>query len=313
MDTIVRDAVPEHDFGAVAALLTQHGPEPVEAWELTEEHARIVPGKLLRRFVAERDGSIVGVATCIRFPSQPPALYHVHVVANPEGEGVGSALATRLEELLDAEPVEELWVDVREDRPRGLAFAGRHGFEERQRQVRAVLDLAHWRPETFAERIATVEAADVRVLDFATTAGDEGALRGLYEINRIAGLDDPSSAGGFPPFETWLRIVPESEGFDPRGQILAEAGGRFVGLAAVGRSGDRAWNAITGVAPEFRGRGIAQALKARAAEYAQQAGARRLETETNVENAPMRAINRLLGYRESPGYRTLARRLKLEG
>jgi len=264
VETVVRDADPARDFESVAALLTLHGAEPVEAWELLEEHARVVPGKLLRRFVAERGGTVVGVATCIRFPSQPAGLYHVHVLAEPGGIGVGSALAARLEELLAGEPVAELWVDVREDRPRGLQFAEQHGFNER-------------------------------------------ALRALYEINRVAALDDPSSAGGFPPYETWLGIVPQSSGFDAEGQILAEAGGRFVGLAAVGHSGEQAWNAITGGAPEFRGRGIGGALKVRAAEYAQAAGAGRLETETNAENAAMRAINRSLGYEERPGYLTLSR------
>ncbi|HXH87810.1 MAG TPA: GNAT family N-acetyltransferase [Gaiellaceae bacterium] len=229
------------------------------------------------------------------------------MLAEPGGIGVGSALAARLEELLAGEPVAELWVDVREDRPRGLQFAEQHGFIERARQAKAVLDLAAWRPEDFVGRIASIEAGGVRLLDFARTAGDERALRALYEINRVAALDDPSSAGGFPPYETWLGIVPQSSGFDAEGQILAEAGGRFVGLAAVGHSGEQAWNAITGVAPEFRGRGIGGALKVRAAEYAQAAGAVRLETETNAENATMRAINRSLGYEERPGYLTLSR------
>lgn len=309
MATFVRDADPAQDYEAVASLLTRHGPERAEADELREEHDRFVEGKLLRRFVAEREGRIVGVATCRRYPSQPAGLYHVHVVAEPEGLGIGSLLARRLEELLASEPVEELWVDVREDRLRGLEFAGRHGFEERNHQVKAVLDLTAWRPEAFTSDVQRVEEGGVHLLDFSETRGDEASLRGLYEINRIAGLDDPSSAGGFPSYETWLEIVPRSVGFDPAGQILAEVdNGRFVGLAAVGTSGEHAWNAITGVDPAHRGRGIARALKARAASYAQRAGARTLETEMNVANHAMRSVNRALGYREGPGYRTLSRR-----
>ena len=309
MTAVVRAVDPDRDWEAVAGLLTRHGPERVEAGELAEEHLRIVEGKLLRRFVAERDGVVVGTAVCIRYPSQPAGLYHVHVVADPEGGGVGSLLARRLEQELVAEPVEELWVDVREDRPRGLEFAARHGFEEQRRQLKAILDLAGWKDESGAGAVDRVEALGVRLLSFAETAGDEGALRALYEVNRVAALDDPSSAGGFPSYETWTELVPGSGSFDPAGQILAELDARIVGLAAVGRSGSAAWNAITGVLPEHRGKGIGRALKVRAATYAQQAGALTLETETNVENHPMRAVNRALGYRELPGYRTLSRRV----
>ncbi len=105
--------------------------------------------------------------------------------------------------------------------------------------------------------------------------------------------------------------MPRSVGFDPRGQILAEHAGRFVGLAAVGSSGERAWNAITGVEPAFRGRGIARALKTRAALYAQERGALVLETEMSAANEAMRRLNRSLGYREQPGYVTLSRRIQL--
>lgn len=308
MPAVVRDADPERDFAAIAELLTRHGAERVEEWELREEHERVVEGKLLRRFVAERGGIVAGVATCVRYPSQPAGLYHVHIVAEPEGKGTGRVLARRLCELLEAEPVEELWVDVRDDRPRGFSFARLQGFSVRARQVKATLDLRDWqRPEETA-RGAHLEAEGIRLLDFGETRGDSGALRALYEINRVAGLDDPSSAGGFPPYETWLGIVPRSAGFDPHGQILAENGGRFVGLAAVGSSGGQAWNSITGVDPAFRRRGIARALKILAAEHAQRLGVAMLETEMSATNEAMRALNRSLGYREQPGYRTLSRR-----
>ena len=307
MPIVVRDAEPERDFAAIAELLTRHGTERVEEWELREDHERVVEGKLLRRFVAERDGEIVGAATCVRYPSQPAGLYHVHVVAEPEGQGAGRLHSRRLEELLEAEPVEELWVDVREDRSRGLAFAELQGFAERARQVRATLDLHDWKERGSAEQAARLKADGITFLDFGRTSGDDTALQALYAINRIAGLDDPSSAGGFPSYDAWLEIVPRSTGFDPGGQILAAHDGRFVGLAAVGSSGDEAWNAITGVDPAFRRRGIARALKIRAAEHARHLGAISLETETSAANDAMRALNRSLGYVEQAGYITLSK------
>jgi RimJ/RimL family protein N-acetyltransferase len=57
---------------------------------------------------------------------------------------------------------------------------------------------------------------------------------------------------------------------------------------------------MTGVMPAYRGRGIAGALKRATVAWAAANGVVTLETENNVENAPMRAINLALGYQPQP-------------
>jgi GNAT superfamily N-acetyltransferase len=66
-------------------------------------------------------------------------------------------------------------------------------------------------------------------------------------------------------------------------------------------SDDAAENDFTGVAPDYRGRGIATALKRQAIAWAQGNGVRWFYTSSEVGNAPMIAINRRLGYQ--PGVR----------
>jgi GNAT superfamily N-acetyltransferase len=63
----------------------------------------------------------------------------------------------------------------------------------------------------------------------------------------------------------------------------------------------RAYNATTGVIRAYRGRKIAQALKALAACYARQHGAREIGTDNDSLNAPMLAVNRKLGYQPQSG------------
>lgn len=53
---------------------------------------------------------------------------------------------------------------------------------------------------------------------------------------------------------------------------------------------------------DYRGRGLAQALKLQTVLLARRAGMRTIRTNNDSLNAPMLAVNRKLGYRPEPGY-----------
>ena len=57
---------------------------------------------------------------------------------------------------------------------------------------------------------------------------------------------------------------------------------------------------MTAVARAQRGRGIATALKRATIDWARAAGLERLQTENNIGNASIRAVNARLGYRPLP-------------
>jgi RimJ/RimL family protein N-acetyltransferase len=57
---------------------------------------------------------------------------------------------------------------------------------------------------------------------------------------------------------------------------------------------------MTGVARAWRGRGLARALKAATIAWAMDNGLEALEGSNDIENAPMRAVNRRLGYQPEP-------------
>ena len=91
--------------------------------------------------------------------------------------------------------------------------------------------------------------------------------------------------------------------FAPCDLKRVEADGTFAGYASLcvpGADPTTAWHDMTGVMPAFRGRGIAGALKRAAIGWAAANDFARLETENNVGNAPMRAINAALGYAPLP-------------
>ena len=82
---------------------------------------------------------------------------------------------------------------------------------------------------------------------------------------------------------------------------------------AGGDGGRRAHNAFTGVLREYRGRGLARALKVLATEEARQQGRRWISTMNNARNTAMLAINSSLGYERQPGLWFLRKTLRPGG
>lgn len=313
MTTTVLPAAPTEHYGPIADLLTRVGPERVEEYELHEHDERVLPGKLVRRWVALSGEAVVGTAFAIRYPSEPEGLFNVLVAVEPAAEraGVGGRLARCVEDVVVAEKASLLRAELREGSPRAAAFAQARGFAEVRRSLRSALDLRTADESAAVAALERIEAAGIRLRSFADVQQDDVALRALYAINRTASVDDPATLDGtFPPFETWRRVVVESAGFQPEGQFVAEAGGRFVGLAAVALDGDgSATSVITGVDRAYRRRGIALALKLLTIRHARANGATWLVTENDARNEPMLAINRGLGYEPRPGYVVLERSL----
>jgi GNAT superfamily N-acetyltransferase len=66
---------------------------------------------------------------------------------------------------------------------------------------------------------------------------------------------------------------------------------------ALGEAGDQAEHGLTVVRPDWRGRGVATALKRRQIAYAAAHGIERLMTWTQRRNGDMQRLNAALGYR----------------
>jgi len=110
------------------------------------------------------------------------------------------------------------------------------------------------------------------------------------------------------PYERWRNNFRTRPEMDPAGWIMAIDGDRWVGLSSVVRRPDEGYfTGFTGIEREYRGRGIALALKIVSLEYARSIGAREIFTSNHSVNAPMLAINRKLGYLPEPGSFNLAK------
>lgn len=132
-----------------------------------------------------------------------------------------------------------------------------------------------------------------------TTLADRPELEeSVEELWRIAHDDVPSalrfSSADVPPMRGELGDEPD------RGVALIAVDGddRVVGLALLIRSSDRsvAGHRMTATARDWRGRGVAHALKVAAIRWAAANGVTKLQASNDSGNAPMQAVNARFGY-----------------
>jgi GNAT superfamily N-acetyltransferase len=301
------------DLPRVAELYCQSNPEPISPEEILEWDTIKQSGGLRYRLVAEDEsGHIVGYGHLVRDPYMAAGLYWVHIIVSPSerGKGYGHEL---YQTLSSVESATHLRAEVRDDCGEGLAFAERLGFTVDRHLFESTLDLASFDDSRFVGAIGAASAAGGGLHFFSLAdAGDtESARRQLWEINTRAAQDVPGNTGEVRPFEIFVQQVCHSSWYRPDGQILvADPNNLVVGMSAVGyftnADGAYMYNMMTGVLPEYRGRGIALALKLQTIECARRYGALYVRTNNDSENAPMLALNEKLGYRREPGlYRLL--------
>jgi RimJ/RimL family protein N-acetyltransferase len=302
----IRQAEPAADFPRIAELLSSHEPEPVTAEQLWEWERRMSADRIRRRLVAvASDGAIVGYGYIDHETWMRPGRFELWALVDParRGAGIGAALYDHAQQLAVAHGATSFGSEVRDDDPASLRFAERRGFRIDGHTFESILDLTAFDDQRFAGAIEVAEATGIRFFTMADLGDTAEAKRKLYELNRRTALDNPSADGTFAPFEEFQQFVFGASWYRPDGQILAADGERWVGIAAVAYYPERnsAYNAFTGVERDYRGRGLAQALKLLAIRFAQRYGAAHIRTNNDSQNAPMLAINRKLGYRPEPG------------
>ncbi|HEX6745999.1 MAG TPA: GNAT family N-acetyltransferase [Longimicrobium sp.] len=174
-----------------------------------------------------------------------------------------------------------------------LRFLARRGFAETMRMFGLALDVRAIDPLRLA---AYEQAAAAQGFALTTLAAEERrnphSLRDLWEVYAAAqeGWRDPDPPPVPDPpmtFEAFLRRMDEFP-TDPDAFFIAIHGERYAGLT--GSIG-------TAVHPAYRGRGVANALKARAALHARTTGRGTMETCTG--NPAMLRANENVGFRRT--------------
>jgi mycothiol synthase len=282
-------------------------PESVASWRHSDatREARIKWG----RWLCEEDGRAIGVAgfSGMSWMYHPRKFYgYVMVLPAARRRGVGAALYERLlAELAAHEPL-SLRGEIFEEHADGLRFAAQRGFAAGMRERESVLDLTAFDPDRFAADVERALApGDIAILGYEELADDPDRHRKLWELEMLAGRDMPAPQPlTAPDREAHAKRLFEHPQFFPECFLVALDEGAYVGQTWLWHceTPGRLHTGFTGVLREYRGRGIATALKVKALARAKGLGYRDVLTWNDTTNASMLGVNDRLGFRERPAW-----------
>jgi GNAT superfamily N-acetyltransferase len=295
----------ETDAAEMARIYSHTTTEPISEktardwWMLRKDEIRVTTLAL------DEKNKAVGYWDVEHEAWERPGCFFIKVIVVPEfrNRKLGSQMYADALRVAREHGATKLESTIREDDIISNRFVEKRGFKVEHHSFESVLDLNCFDEKKFDDLLARVHADGFRFLSLADAGLTDENKHKLYEVNRASGLDNPGSDGDFPDFYAFSKNVFDASWFRADTQILASLGDRWVGLSAIGLYPEEgyAYNAFTGVLREYRGHGLAQALKLQTILLAKKVGARYIRTNNDSQNAPMLAINRKLGYQPEPG------------
>ena len=313
----VREFRPE-DYAAITNVYNAVDPDyPSTEGEVRQEDDQWDREKYVQvRYVAADagTGAIAALAEYNHMPwSFDPRRFSAWIGVRPDrqGQGIGSGLYDRLFEDFRARGATSLRVWAREDRAVSIAFLQHRGYRELERAWESRLDLTAFDLSPFADRAIVPSGIEVVTLA-EELAKDPEALRKVYAFDALVSLDTPRlDPHTTPEYDVW-RSHATGPWFLPEAFFLAKDGDAIVGQSDLGKSEaepDLLYTGFTGVRREYRGRGIAWALKLRALTWAKERGYRKVRTWNSTRNAQMLGINVALRFQKQPVWITFAKDL----
>lgn len=255
-------------------------------------------------------GDVIGYNEVRHSAWHEAGTYGLRVLVHPaqRRQGVGAALYADALRFAHGNAVTVLRTNVADDSETDMTFARGRGFEPKAHLFPSTLDLKMLDEEALVEALDSrrqLEAQGWRFTSMAGLGDTIEARRKLHRLNATTANDIPGATGNYiPPFEDFNREVCEQPWYRPEGQrvVIHDNTGEFAAMSAVTVNADgHAYNLHTGVAREWRGRKLAQAVKCDAIQYAIGQGATCIDTDNDSRNAPMLAINVKLGYARRAG------------
>jgi len=277
---------------------------------------------LLKRFECfdpEHD-RIAGFGELINVPDMyHPRKFMAGILVDPEQQcsGIGRAIYNRLEEELTQRNAILAWTMSKEDLPKRMEFFRRRGFVERTRNWESRLDLSTANAAPFQRYL---DNALKEGIAFATLAEEQrhgqDALRKIHELVQLIQADMPREADFTPlAYSDWETYSLKNPQLLLDGYFLAKDGPNYVGMSDVHRIDSEPGvlnQDDTGVIREYRGRGIATALKLKVIEFGKKNGYRTIKTWNDSGNSPMLTINIKLGFKRQVGWVMMEKILRSE-
>lgn len=314
-----------NDYEDASQLMSAHYSELVTVERMMEEDAMIpLTGSLSRdengkltghdrlRLIAENsDGKMIGYGHAWRAPWSPTGVLYEQIIVNRQerGRGAGQEIYEALMNYTLEVGADRIVYDVRDDEPESIAFATARGFATERHLFESVIELGELGSTITNKPIAPTNA-EIKIATLADLSGEDMEKQ-LYELYRKTHRDIPGFEGEYMWYSEWRMRKVDRADFDRTLVWIALDGDRPVGVVdlLVFEQTQSVYNDYTCVDADYRGQGIASALKQRSIIEAAKRGFRYIRTNNDSLNIPMLTINRKLGFKPVPGYYQMIRSL----
>ena len=300
--------VVDADWDAIAELDNCYQPNPVTGDILRQRHSVWLQGDPRLDIVAlDNTGSIIAYCRSHRRSSEPEGIFRIKIVVHPSqtGHGLGRFLLAGAEKFAKVSGGKHGMSAVEETCPRGMDFAKKAGYEIVQHLFESTLELVTFDPNPYVMAVACLEEEGFRFMNFRDLGATDENWQELYSLDCATDKDTPGSEfWSLGTLQEYRAHREQMIGFVPEGILVALFNDQWVGMhwVSVGTTAGLMVTEYTGVLKEFRGKGLAQALKALGIQFAIDYGGQTMRTNNDDRNAPMLAVNRKLGFQESPGF-----------
>jgi GNAT superfamily N-acetyltransferase len=265
------------------------------------------PKYLLRVSIDAPDGSLAGGADLGPgfFPRPDGTLFGgVNIMRAHRRKGLGTALLGAVERAAHKAKAPRILSNTNASFTGSLEWATKRGYKEIGRRIESFVEVQTFDGAPLSDVVARAEASGIR---FATVtellrgrdaAATEQFWRELWEAEAPM-WDDVPWATPTPhwPFEKFKKMAVDSGKMVNDATIVALDGDRIAAFTTTGKQGsDRGYTWMTGTGRDYRGRGLATALKVKMLAAAKAARLRAMLTTNDEPNKAMRGINAKLGY-----------------
>ena len=278
------------------------------------------PKNLLRVSVDAPDGSLAagGDIGPGHFPRPDGTLFGgVNVMREHRQKGLGTALLAAIEIEARKAKAPRILAGTNIAFKGSLEWAQMHGYTEIGRRIESYVDVKTFDGRPLQDVVDRVESSGLRLVTVTELlrgrddAATETFWRELWEAEAPM-WDDVPWATPTPhwPYEKFRKLVVESGKLVADATIVALDGEKIAAFTTTGKQGtDRGYTWMTGTGRDYRGRGLATAIKVKMLAAAKAAGLRALLTTNDEPNKAMRGINAKLGYVMLPANVELEKKL----
>lgn len=299
------------DYPQMAAVRNASQPDwPTSAEEMAHQDAQRDPKLYHTQIVAEQGGQIVGLGGIGHddFSFEEWRYWGgLNVHPQARGQGIGTAIYDELLRQMQERGARELRTGL-SDKPQdaaGLAFLEKRGWQRAWERFESELNTKNIDLHAFDSLMQQVEAGGVQLLSLAELASDPERNRKLWELDWLLFQDVPlGTVLTKKELEQWAKEELDDPQLQTEFSFVAvdphandPLTGNYVGYSTLGLSpGGFYYIGMTGMRREYRGRGIAKALKVAAMRALDAVGGGLIRTFNDAPNVAMIKMNQELGF-----------------